>query len=186
MPIEIEAKMKVNDHAAVRERLLAAGAARIGSAHQISTLFDTADRALFKSDKGLRLREERGESGQTNLCVTYKGPRAAGPIKSREEIEFSVADADAATRLFESLGFAPVLVFEKRRETWTLADCEIALDELPRIGSFVEIEGPSEAGILYARETLGLSDRPMIRDSYVALLLDHLDRRGERATEVRF
>ncbi len=43
------------------------------------------------------------------------------------------------------MGFMPALVYEKRRETWTLGKTEIVIDELP-FGLFMEIEG-DESGI---------------------------------------
>ena len=39
-----------------------------------------------------------------------------------------------------ALGFAPALVYEKRRQTWKLGNTEVVIDVLP-FGLFMEIEG---------------------------------------------
>ena len=61
-------------------------------------------------------------------------------IKHQCEDETSVDDPDAMELILDALGFCPALVYEKRRETWTLGKAEIVIDELP-YGLFMEIEG---------------------------------------------
>jgi adenylate cyclase class 2 len=62
----------------------------------------------------------------------------------------------------------------------------VELDELPYLGSFVEVEGPDEATVLAVREQLGLSDRPIVKSSYIALLMGHLQERGQTRKIVTF
>jgi len=52
----------------------------------------------------------------------------------------------------------------------SLVDCEVALDQLPLIGDFVEIEGPDEAKIATVQKSLGLTDLPHITESYASLV----------------
>ncbi len=52
-------------------------------------------------------------------------------------------DPDAMEAILARLGFFPALVYEKRRETWTLGKTEIVIDELP-FGLFMEIEGAEQ------------------------------------------
>lgn len=187
MAVEIEAKMKVADFEAVRTRLGALGAKLAGHVMETNSFFDTEDRSLLARDQGLRLRHAKdAEAGTEKSTITFKGPRLHGTMKNREERELSVGSPKDATALLESLGFARVLTFQKRRETWTYQDCEIELDELPYLGLYIEIEGPSEAAVLVVREKLNLSDRPMIRASYVALLITHLQERGINDRVVMF
>jgi adenylate cyclase class 2 len=54
-----------------------------------------------------------------------------------------VDDPDAMELILEALGFTPGLIYEKRRETWTLGKTEIVIDELP-FGLFMEIEGAEQ------------------------------------------
>jgi len=187
MPVEIEIKLKVDDLAIVRRRLEELRAARVKETLETNLFFDTADRSLRSSDRGLRVRRNRDiHSGKEKLIVTYKGPRAAGPVKSREEIEMSVDSLDAAAAIFARLGFAQVLSFEKKRETWTLDRCTIELDQLPQLGSFIEIEGPSQDDVLSAREKLGLTDVPLTTPTYAELVSHHLAGRGTLEATLSF
>jgi hypothetical protein len=60
------------------------------------------------------------------------------------------------------------------------------LDVLPHLGTFVEIEGPSEATILKVRDQLHLGERPLVKASYIALLMTYLQDRGETTRAVTF
>ena len=187
MAFEIEAKMSVESFDAVRARLREVGAAPAGSHFEVNTFFDTAERGLLSRGEGLRLRLNRDvATARETYVVTYKGRRLPGPLKSREEIEFDVAPGAAATDLFERLGYRRTLSFEKRRETWELGGCKVELDEVPRLGLFVEVEGPDERTVLSVRDRLGLSDRPIVNESYVALLTDHVRRTGAEPTSITF
>ena len=58
MPDEIEAKMKVDDLAAVRAHLESIGAKRAGRALEMNVFFDTRDQSLLTNDTGLRIRRK--------------------------------------------------------------------------------------------------------------------------------
>jgi hypothetical protein len=67
-----------------------------------------------------------------------------------------------------------------------LNGCEVELDILPRLGTFVEIEGPRDEIVLKVREQLQLTDRPLVRASYVAMLMTNLQEAGDPSHEVLF
>jgi len=157
MPIEIEAKLKVDSHDPTRQRLRTIGAAPLGTWLETNTFFDGEDRSLLAADRGLRLRSARDVNTKTTTyTLTYKGPRMHGPLKSREEQEVIVGGAPETIALLGCLGYGPVISFEKRRESWKLESCRVELDELPFLGYFVEIEGSSEKAVMRVREQLGL------------------------------
>ena len=171
MGIEIEAKMKVADLEEVRRRLESLGATPAGEHFEINTFFDTPDNALRVADKGLRIRANRdAATGKTEQIVTFKGPRQAGELKTRKEIEFTVDDPEAATQFFAELGLGVSIRFEKRRRSWRFMNCKVELDELPKLGTFVEIEGPSHDAVMAARKALGLDTTAMISDSYASMI----------------
>jgi adenylate cyclase, class 2 len=170
MGTEIEAKMKVAELDSVRKKLSSAGAKRIGTEMETNSFFDTREASLQSADRGLRIRVAAMEDGKKRITITLKGPLQAGPMKKREEIEFSVGDAESAGQFLQRLGYHPTLTFEKRRETWKLGGCEVALDELPKLGTFVEIEGPGEEEVQSVRQSLGLSEVPMISRGYISML----------------
>ena len=185
--MEIEAKMAVEDHETVRHALMAKGARQISRVLEINRILDTEDHVLRAQGRGLQIRVNHNLATQElETVLTVKGPLQPGPLKSREENELIVADATEALRFLEALGYRPVLTFEKRRETWELADCKVELDELPQLGRFVEIEGPGEAAVLAVRNSLGLGGRPVIKASYVALLIDHLKKHSLPTDQATF
>lgn len=124
--------------------------------------------------------------GSAKHTITFKGPRQHGPLKSREEIELGVTHAKDAIALLEVLGYRRVLSFEKKRQSWKLADCMVELDELPHLGVYVEIEGPKDDSVMKVREQLKLSDKPIIKASYVALLMTYLQENGQSKRVIKF
>lgn len=187
MAVEIEAKMAVEELNSTRTRLGETGAKRLGNYLETNVFFDSDDRSLLAADKGLRLRTKRNvESGEEQFILTYKGPRQPGALKSRDEVELMVEGAAEAIKLLECLGYRQVLSFEKRREGFSLESCEVVLDELPFIGTFVEVEGPGEQAVLRVRQILGLSDKPLIKVGYVSMLTSYLQERGKPQRDIRF
>ena len=174
MCTEIEAKLKVKSHEEVAARLVELGAQFRQEHQQTDYYFDDANRTMTNTDQCLRLRLERTDNTERSI-LTYKGPRAHEQLKKRAELEVEVASADAAEKLLVALGYQRVLVVEKRRRIWHLGDCEVALDELPVLGCFVEIEGPAPQRIADIQRMLGLQDLPHMPESYAALVSAAMD-----------
>ena len=152
--------------AEARAAVIAIGAVPSRPRHlEDNVLYDDAARGLRASGRTLRLRRAAGEA-----IVTVKGPRIAGTgVKSREEIEYTVADADGAHRAFLALGYVEVFRYQKYREAFRWRDAEIVVDETPAIGTFVEIEGPV-ATIHAAAAALGRGPADYVDEGYVELL----------------
>jgi predicted adenylyl cyclase CyaB len=174
MSDEIEAKMKVPDFSAILQKLREQGATRKGSELETNIFFDTPDGALRMADKGMRIRIAINERGIKKCTVTFKGPLQKGPLKKREENEFVVSGPKAVSELFAQLGYHETLSFEKRRESWLFHECEVDLDELPFLGKYVEIEGPSEAKVMEARSALNLAETDIIKRGYISLLDEYV------------
>jgi len=167
MSIEIEKKYRLTkkQRQEVLGRLPAIGAKRKGEDFEVNTLYtgDTLD--VTRSVLRLRRIGDRG-------VLTYKEslpPRL--DMKHRREDETRVDDPDAMELILDALGFAPALVYEKRRETWRLAQTEIAIDELP-FGLFMEIEG-SEKDIREIESKLAIKRLKTEPLSYPRLVLKH-------------
>jgi adenylate cyclase class 2 len=187
MAVEIEIKMKVDDLAPVREKLKHLGARRMHEVLETNIFFDTREHDLLASDCGLRLRRARDlETAQEKLVITYKGPRAEGFVKRREEIEVIVDKLDPAVTLLERLGYVRQLSFEKRRENWKLERCSVELDTLPKLGSFVEIECANEAEILSVRKKLGLEHLEPISSTYADLVSQLFSDQHTRESTLKF
>lgn len=180
MAREIEAKIRVASHEPVRRRLGELGAKRLGCVLETNRIFDRSDGSLRNRGCGLRVRTTMPLDGKGTgtTTLTYKGPVQPGAFKSREELEVSVSNADTLAQLLFQLGCVQILQFEKRRESWLLGECRIELDEPPHIGLFVEIEGPDDAAIRAAIDSLGLADEPHVSASYVRMLADYCAEQG--------
>jgi adenylate cyclase class 2 len=183
LPKEIEAKLKVEALEIVERRLRACRGLFVRETRQRDTYFDTPDRRLTRGDACLRLRRER-TGPREQLILAYKGPKEQDDYKRRTEIEVEVRDARATELLLAALGYEKALAFDKRRCLWTLHNCEVALDELPLLGMFVEIEGPDSARIAQVQEMLHLAHVPHTMDSYAGLMARELSRLGEGRREV--
>jgi adenylate cyclase, class 2 len=185
--LEIEAKLRVEDHDSVREALLAVGAELVGCYVESNHILDRGDGSLYEQGCGLRVRTVEVLSGASvGATVTFKGPVQAGGVKTREETEVTVSDADGMLRVFDGCGFVVVLSYKKRRERWTVDGCNVELDEVPMLGTFVEIEGPSEQAVQTVQRRVGLEGVPHVRDSYVRMLADRCDAAGRSRLGIDF
>jgi adenylate cyclase class 2 len=185
MYIEIEAKLKVDSFKGIEKRLKALDAEFLRERLHTDAYFDDGKLSLRKSDSALRLRHQLiGKRDQ--VVITFKGPRREGRFKQRQEIQFEVNDGRLAEMFFEAIGYKKTIVYQKKRRAWHYGDCEVALDELPFLGKFVEIEGPGEKKIAAVQKKLGLEDLPHIRESYAALMAKELRRRGRKSNRVFF
>jgi len=169
MCAEIEAKLKVDSLPEIERKLPGLGAEFLAEQLQTDYHFDDANTTLTKTDRCLRLRKQIVGKGES-FFLTYKGAKEKSNLKKRQEIEFEIKDADSVRKLLSALGYEQVLAIEKKRRLWQLGDCEVALDRLPLLGDFVEIEGPGEEIIANAQEKLGLSDLSHIAESYASLV----------------
>ena len=169
MCFEIEAKLKVDSLPEIERKLSELGAEFQAEQLQTDYHLDDANATLTTSDRCLRLRRQVVD-GSERFLLTYKGAKERGNFKKRQEIEIEIRDADAAETLFSALGYEKVLVVEKKRRLWRLGGCEVALDRLPLLGGFVEIEGPDEEKIATVQKSLGLTDLPHITESYASLV----------------
>ena len=178
MCIEIEAKLKVDSLPEIERKLTELGADFQAEQLQTDFLFDDANAALTTADRCLRLRRQSVD-GSANFILTYKGAKEKSNFKKRQEIEIEIMDAESAQKLLSALGYEKVLVVEKKRRLWQLGRCEVALDQLPLLGDFVEIEGPNNKEIADVQQRLGLAELPHIEKSYAQLTKEERYRRGK-------
>ncbi|HUU17513.1 MAG TPA: class IV adenylate cyclase [Sedimentisphaerales bacterium] len=185
MPTEIEAKLKVDSLEEIEHKLTGLGAEFQAEQLQIDCFFDDVNSILTKSDRCLRLRKQMVGKGES-FFLTYKGTKEKSNFKRRQEIEFEIKDADSVRKLLSALGYEQVLAIEKKRCVWQLGDCEVALDRLPLLGDFVEIEGHDEEKITTVQKSLGLTDLPHIAKSYAALMKEQLQQQNKEDKAVYY
>ena len=173
MCTEIEAKLKVDSLSEVEHKLGDLGARFLGEQLQTDYFFDDVNATLTKTDQCLRLRKQMVEKSESYF-LTYKGAKEKSNLKRTPDIQTEKNDAYKIYTLHQALAYEPVFIFQKKRRLWQLGSCEVALDQLPLLGDFVEIEGPNEEEITNVQNSLGLTDLPHISKSYASLLKEHL------------
>jgi adenylate cyclase class 2 len=185
MYIEIEAKLKVDSFKGIEKKLKNVGAEFLRERLHTDAYFDDDKLTIRKSDSALRIRhQEIGRRDQ--VVITFKGPRRKGRFKQRQEIQFEVSDARLAEMFLAAIGYKKTLVYQKKRRAWHYRDCEVALDELPLLGRFVEIEGPGAKKISEVQKKLGLEDIPHIHHSYAFLMERKLRQLGRKSRRIFF
>ena len=169
MTREIEAKIKVPALAPTETRLRELQAKFMHTVHQVDTYFMDTHKLLHKNDCGLRIRQQ--VIGETeSAIITFKGARQTGKYKARPEYETGIDNVAMTEHIFEALGYYKRLIVDKQRTLWRLDGCEVCLDEVTQLGTFIEVEGPDEAVIESVLTELNLQNEPHIQDSYAALL----------------
>ena len=185
MALEIELKLKVDCFEQVVQKLQQLGAKFEGDFLQIDSYYDDSTDSLVKSDRCLRIRKHINHVGQA-IELTYKGARENHRFKSRREIGLKVDKADELAELFTQLGYSARLTLEKKRSLWDYKNCKVALDELPMLGKFVEIEGPDDATIEKVQKELGLENIQHQPLSYAHLMEDAIKKAGLQTRSVSF
>jgi len=174
MPVETEIKLSVADLEHTRASIAALGyEVHHERAHESNAVFDTRMSRLRRKGQLMRVRRFAGTA-----TVTFKGLATESRHKQREEIEFMVSDADAATRVLHELGLRVVFRYEKFRTEFKKAGEPgiITLDETP-IGNFMELEGPPE-WIDDVAAKLGYRESDYIKRSYGALYIARCESTG--------
>ena len=156
--LEIEVKFFLEDIETIRERLIQSGADSNGRNFERNICFDNEDDGLFLSDSLLRLRKD------DRATLTYKAKPDAGDreFKVLKELEVEVSDFETMLNILCALGFHQSQSYEKYRETFTIGDAKLCLDQMP-FGNFLEIEGgkdeirnlAQQIGMQWSRRIIG-------------------------------
>ena len=180
--LEIEVKYRAPTGIDLNEQLARLDATPGAERDDADAYYNAPHRDFAVTDEAFRVRR----IGPSNY-VTYKGPRRDPATKTRTEIEVPLADgpetADGFQQILGALGFRPVAIVRKRRRIWQLKragfELEICLDDVDRVGRYVEVEivapeaelEAARALVLQVAAELGLEDAE--RRSYLELLLAH-------------
>ena len=130
-----------------------------------------------KSDEALRIRTTK-ENDDTNIFITYKGPKIDSKSKTREEIEIGIENSEKCSKIFQHLGFTKVRAVKKNRQYYNYKNFEISLDDIEGLDPYMEIEIALEDGSDYSEaqekifdlfKELGINEG-FERTSYLELL----------------
>ena len=179
MKYEVEMKFPLNDRAAFEARLAELGAAISAAQGEFDVYFAHPARDFARTDEALRVRRK----GPANF-LTYKGPKVDATTKTRHEIDLPLPPeeetAQAWIGLLGALGFTVAGEVRKSRRkahvAWQGRRVEVSLDEVERLGTFVELELVVEPAEAEAAKTCiaALAERLQlegsVRRSYLELL----------------
>lgn len=140
--VETESKYKVLDLRLLVRVLKKNGFAPRRTLLQCDEYFDTKDFVVSSIDNVIRLRTEGSSS---KIC--YKGPRVYAGDGKYSRIELEVAAGKTVREDLASKGMIRTWLFEKRRTEYVSKRIPIivAVDEIPEVGHYVEIEGDARA-----------------------------------------
>ena len=177
--LEIEVKFRIKDPAKIAGKLKKIGAKKVSSGFEKNILFDR-NGEIGKAGDLLRLRLFDGKAD-----ITFKKFVPHEKFKVREENIVFIDSFEKGKRLLESMGFRESRKYEKKRQTFECDGAGILVDELPFMGSFVEIEGTEEKIIEMAGK-LGLDMKDAITKDYRQLFLEYCKRHGMEGRELVF
>lgn len=183
---ETEIKLRIENAAGVRARLLRAGFRVVQKrALERNLLYDTPAGALRRLGLLLRLR-----SVGRRHRLTMKGPsRPARHFKVREEVETEVSNPKAIAAALAGLGYRPFFRYEKLRTVFAARNRwrggEVMIDETP-IGAFVELEGPQAWIRRAAAELFAARPRAFITANYRMLYHGWCRRNRRRPGDMTF
>jgi adenylate cyclase class 2 len=172
--LEIEQKFAHADFAAIEARLPQWGARQDEEHDEADHYFNAPDRDFARTDEAFRLRR----IGLANY-FTYKGPKQAGPVKTRTELEVPLAGgtepAEQYIRLLTLLGYRKTAVVRKHRRQFSWRQGEftvgLCLDEVEGLGRYAEVE-------VVAPEEQRAAAEALIQQTAAALGLTQVERRS--------
>ncbi|MFY9228286.1 MAG: class IV adenylate cyclase [Candidatus Microsaccharimonas sp.] len=123
----------------------------------------------------LRLRDEGDK-----VTLTFKEFRERS-LTGASEREVVVSDFDETLAILKAAGIVFKTFQESKRETWSLNDVEIVLDEWPWLNPYIEIEGDSEEAVKAIAHQMGYSwDDAVFGATNAAYMAQYPDGRNSR------
>ena len=175
--IEVEVKAKIDSFEEMEKELEKIGAEKSKMEFQEDIYFNSPVVDFAKTDEALRIRTTK-ENDNTNIFITYKGPKIDSKSKTRKEIEMGIDDSEKCADIFEEIGFKKVRAVRKNRQYYSYENFEISLDDIEGLDPYMEIEialdddedyNEAQEKIFKLFERLGITDG-FERTSYLELL----------------
>lgn len=167
--LNVEIKARCGQQDKVRQYLVSQGADLKGTDHQTDTYFNVP--------KGrLKLREGNIE----NNLIFYERPDQSGPKQSAFQL-VKVADAAGLKNALASANGIKVVV-EKSREIYYIKNVKFHIDQVPGLGTFIEIEAGNitapeldavqlKAQCDFYLQEFGVTKQDLVEVSYSDLLM---------------
>ena len=138
---EVELKSVVDDVAARRAQVEAAGGRLVYVGRLLDLRYDLPDHSMALRDHVLRVRVYADETGR-RAHIDWKGEtQYEGGFKVREEVSTPVTDPDALTEILKRLGFVVTMEIEREIAQYELGGAIVRFEEYPEMDALVEVEG---------------------------------------------
>ena len=133
--IEVEVKARINSFKEMETRLEELGAVKAKTEFQEDIYFQSPIVDFAKTDEALRIR-----TTDSDVFITYKGPKLNKNAKTRKEVEMGIESAEKAADIFAEIGFRPARTVRKHRQYYQYESFEISLDDVEGLPPYMEIE----------------------------------------------
>ncbi|HEY3286454.1 MAG TPA: CYTH domain-containing protein [Gemmatimonadaceae bacterium] len=181
---EVELKGVVADPAALRARLLAAGAREVFRGALSDSRYDLPSRELLAKDHVLRLRVYEDAAGR-RAVLDFKGPTSYDTgYKVREEISTPCGDGIAMADVLARLGYVVIREIDRDIEQYEVLGTVCRVERYPRMDVLLEVEGTPEA-IEAAIAVAGMARDAFTSERLPDFILRFEARTGERAAICR-
>lgn len=151
---ELEYKYQVSNLGEFETKIEKLGAKFEKEFHGVDSYFLMPDNPDGK--KYLRVREK---GNQFELCFHY----VPNNLQS-DEWEIKIDDPETAKEILRKIGHDDDVVVDKMRKVYQYKNSEIVLDEVKDLGSFIEIESPTETELIEIEKELELDESRRITD----------------------
>ncbi|MEK6612330.1 MAG: class IV adenylate cyclase [Gemmatimonadota bacterium] len=177
---EVELKGIVADRAALRTRLLAAGAREVFNGALSDRRYDLPSRELLERDHVLRLRVYRDAAGE-RAVLDWKGPtRYSKGYKVREELSTPSGNGQTLALMLERLGYVVIREIDRDIEQFELGGAVLRIERYPRMDVLLEVEGTPKA-IESAIAQAGIPRADFSSDRLPEFIFRYEQRTGARA-----
>ena len=141
--IEVEIRAKIEDISIIRDKILSLGAKHIKTEKQTDKIFGRPEdlnenHKIIEGHFSARVRQKADR-----ILVEFKEIRRTG---AGLEFSSSVPKIEDGTYLLEKLGYEEAFTVSKIRELYKLREFEICLDQVDKLGNYIEIEHPTKDG----------------------------------------
>jgi adenylate cyclase class 2 len=173
--IEVERKYRITDKQEIISKLNKLGYIKLKTVHQKDNIYLKNSKSFTdgfkKDDPIMRIRT----IGKTHI-LTYK--RSINDDGDSIEHEMEVNPVNAAIDLLDELGYKIVTNVDKIRTEFKLGNITVAVDEVAKLGSFIEVEILCNKGteditikrVVEAASNLGLTDQNIEHKKYDRLM----------------
>jgi predicted adenylyl cyclase CyaB len=171
--MEVEIKIKADDPAAIKEKILALGGKKVGEGVQHDIYYDDG-KGFFQAGNTLRIRTGTGGPLLTNKQYPVDDN---AHVLSRPEFQTHLEDPEQMHEILKNIGFKPYAKKDKKYENYEFGGVVIEFHNLPFLKDFIEIEAAEEK----LREILpkiGLSVEMGLNKGYNKLFKEYKEQNG--------